>query len=156
MPSTDDRRAGDMNDVTALVANDHAYVRHVLDEAMRPTDTPGVRRELVEQLVSAWATHSAAERLVVYREASAALGPEPVERAVRVHDALDRLMTDLRGDATDEQLAAVGQLVNDHIQVVEGDLLQALDDVAPGRLAPMAGQWAQAVEAASGLMKPAD
>jgi hypothetical protein len=110
----------------------------------------------VAQLVSAWATHSAAERLVVYREASTALGPDPVERATRVQDALDRLMSDLRGDATDEQLVAVGHLVDDHIQVVETDLLHALGDVAPGRLAPMAGQWTQAVEAASGLMRPAD
>ena len=63
-------------------------------------------------------------------------------------------MTDLRGDATDEQLGAVGQLVDDHVQLVEGDLLQAMNDVAPGRLAPMAGQWTQAVEAASGLSTP--
>jgi hypothetical protein len=156
MAGTHDLRSGDMNDITALVANDHAYVRQVLSEATRPTDTPGVRRELVAQLVSAWATHSAAERLVVYGEAGAALGAEPVERATRLHDALDRLMTDLRGDATDEQLAAVGHLVDDHIHMVETDLLQALGDVAPSRLAPMAGQWAQAVEAASGLTKPAD
>jgi len=156
MASTDDVRSGDMNDITALVANDHAYLRQLLSEVVRPTDTPGVRRELVAQLVSAWSTHSAAERLVVYGEAGAALGPDPVERATRVHDALDRLMTDLRGDATDEQLAAVGHLVDDHIQLVQADLLQALGDVAPGRLAPMAAQWSQAVEAASGLTKPAD
>ena len=43
-------------------------------------------------------------------------------------------MTDLRGDATDEQLGAVGQLVDDHVQLVESDLLQAMNDVAPGRL----------------------
>ena len=145
-----------MNDITALVANDHAYARHVLDEAKRPTDTPGVRRDLVDQVRSAWATHGAAERVVVYGEASEALGPSPVQRATHVHDALDRLMTDLHGDATDEQLDAVGQLVDDHIQLVEGDLLQAMNDVAPSRLAPMAGQWTQAVEAASGLTKPAD
>jgi hypothetical protein len=156
MASTDDLRSGDMNDITALVANDHAYLRQLLDEAARPTDTPGVRRELVAQLVSAWATHSAAERLVVYGEASADLGPDPVGRATRVHDALDRLMTDLRGDATDEQLVAVGQLVGDHVQLVDHDLLQGLRDVAPDRLAPMAAQWTQAVEAASGLMKPTD
>src|SRR3954452_5006258 len=151
-----DPRSGDMNDIRALVANDHAYVRQVLEEAMRPTDTPGVRRELVAQVVSAWATHGAAERVVVYSEASAALGPGPVERASHVHDALDRLMTDLHGDATDEQLGAVGHLVDDHVQLVEGDILQAMTDVAPGRLAPMASQWAEAVEAASGLTKPAD
>jgi hypothetical protein len=156
MARSKDLRAGDMNDITALVANDHAYLRQLLDEATRPTDTPGVRREVVAQLVSAWATHSAAERLVVYGEASVDLGPDPVERATRLHDALDRLMTDLRGDATDEQLVAVGQLVGDHVQVVDHDLLQALRDVAPDRLAPMAAQWTQAVEAASGLMKPAD
>jgi hypothetical protein len=151
-----DLRSRDMNDITALVANDHAYVRQVLDEAMRPTDTPGVRRDLVAQVVSAWATHGAAERQVVYGEARTALGPSPVERAAHVHDALDRLMTDLHGDATNEELGAVGQLVNDHVQLVEGDLLQAMSDVAPDRLAPMAGQWTQAVEAASGLRKPAD
>jgi hypothetical protein len=156
MASTDDLRSGDMNDVTAVVANDHAYLRQVLSEAMRPTDTPGVRRELVAQLVSAWATHSAAERLVVYSEASAVLSGDPLERATRVHDALDRLMTDVRGDATDEQLAAVGQLVDDHIHAVETDLLPALREAAPDRLAPMASQWAQAVEAASGLTKPTD
>jgi Hemerythrin HHE cation binding domain len=151
-----DLRSRDMNDITALVANDHAYVRQVLDEAMRPTDTPGVRQDLVAQVVSAWATHGAAERVVVYSEAATALGPGSVERASHVHDALDRLMTDLRGDATDEQLAAVGHLVDDHVQLVEGDLLQALNDVAPDRLAPMASQWTEAVEAASGLTKPAD
>jgi hypothetical protein len=143
-----------MNDITALVANDHAYVRQVLDEAMRPTDTPGVRRELVAQLVSAWATHGAAERQVVYREARAALGDAPVERASHVHDALDRIMAGLRGDVTDEELAAVRQLVDDHIQLVEGDLLQAMSDLAPDRLAPMAGEWSEAVEAASGLTTP--
>ncbi len=156
MPTTDELRSGDMNDISALVANDHAYLHQVLREATRPTGTPGVRRELVAQLVSAWSTHSAAERLVVYGDAGAALGPDSVERATRLHDALDRLMTDLRGDATDEQLVAVGHLVDDHIHLVETDLLPALRDVAPDRLAPMAGQWAQAVEAASGLMKPAD
>jgi hypothetical protein len=143
-----------MNDITALVANDHAYVRQVLDEAMRPTDTPGVRRDLVAQVVSAWATHGAAERQVVYAEASTALGDAPVERASHVHDALDRLMIGLRGDATDEELGAIGQLVDDHAQLVEGDLLQAMSDLAPDRLAPMAGEWAQAVEAASGLSRP--
>ena len=143
-----------MNDITALVANDHAYVRQVLDEAMRPTETPGVRRELVAQMVSAWATHGAAERQVVYGEASTAFGAAPVERASHVHDALDRLMTGLRGDATDEELGAIGQLVNDHVQLVEGDLLQAMNDVAPDRLAPMASEWTRAVEAASGLSTP--
>ena len=145
-----------MNDITALVANDHAYVRQVLEEARRPTDTPGVRRELVAQAVAAWATHGAAERQVVYGGAREALGPDTVERANHLHDALDRLMTDLRGDATDEQLGAIGHLVDDHVQLVEGDLLQAMNDLAPDRLAPMAVEWTEAVEAASGLRKPAD
>jgi len=156
MSSTDELRSGDMNDLAALVANDHAYIGQVLTEAQRPTDTPGVRRELVQQVVSAWATHSAAERLVLYSEAAAAVGAEPVERALRIQDALDRLMTDVRGDATDEQLAAIGQLLDDHIELVQRSLLDGLRDRAPARLAPMAAQWAEAIEAASGLMKPAD
>src|SRR5689334_22831120 len=126
-----DLRSRDMNDITSLVANDHAYVRQVLDEAMRPTDTPGVRRDLVAQVVSAWATHGAAERKVVYTEAGSALGETSVERATHVHDALDRLMTSLHGEATDEELSAIGHLVDDHAQLVEGDILQAMNDIAP-------------------------
>src|SRR4051794_10123221 len=112
-----DLRSRDMNDITALLPNDHAYVRQALQQAMRPTDTPGVRRELVAQVVGAGATHGDAERQGAGWGASEALGPDPVERANHVHDALDRVMTDLRGDAPDEQLAAIGHLVDDHVQL---------------------------------------
>jgi hypothetical protein len=156
MPSTDELRAGDMNDVAALVANDHAYLRHLLDEACRPTDTPGVRRELVEQTVSAWATHSAAETSVLYPEANELLGRDPVERAERVQHVLDRLMSDLRGDATGEQLSAIDELLAEHVKVVDHEILTALHDSAPGRLGELAARWAQATEAASGLTKPVD
>ncbi len=156
MASTDDLRSGDMNDVVALVANDHAYLRHLLDEACRAPETPGVRRDLVEQAVTAWATHSAAEETVLYPEAGVVLGPDPIERAQRVQHVLDRLMADLRGDATAEQLAAVDELLSVHAQLVESEILTPLRDGAPERVGELAARWVQATEAASGLTRPLD
>jgi Hemerythrin HHE cation binding domain len=156
MPNTDELRSGDMNDVNALVANDHAYLRQLLDEATRASDTPGVRRDLVQQAGSAWATHSAAEEAVLYPEAITLIGAEPVERAARVQHVLDRLMADLRGEATGEQLSAVDQLLGEHVKLVETEILVPLLDRAPDRLGELAARWAQATEAASGLTRPAD
>jgi hypothetical protein len=156
MPNTGGLRSGDMNDVRALVANDHAYLRQLLDEATRASDTPGVRRELVQQVGSAWTTHSAAEEAVLYPEAAALFGVEPVERTERVQHVLDRLMADLRGDATGEQLSAVDQLLGEHVKLVETEILVPLHDRAPDRLGELATRWTQATEAASGLTRPAD
>ena len=156
MPNTGGLPSGDMSDVRALVANDHAYLRQLLDEATRASDTPGVRRDLVQQVGSAWATHSAAEETVLYPEVAALFGVEPVERTERVQHVLDRLMADLRGDATGEQLSAVDQLLGEHVKLVETEILVPLHDRAPDRLGELAARWAQATEASSGLTRPAD
>ena len=139
---------GDLNDVTALVAADHAYLRQLLDEVRRPTETPGVRRDLIEQLVSAWASHAAAERGTLDGE----VGGDVNERVERVRSALDRLMADLRTESTDEQLSAIAELVDEHIGVMEREGFAALD---ADRRAALALRWTESIEAASGRTTPA-
>src|SRR4051812_31614417 len=143
-----------MTDVAALVANDHAYLRQLFEEIGRAGDTPGVRPGLIRQLVAAWATHAAAERSVVFAEAASMVGSDLAGRAERVEHVIDRLLSDLRGDATDEQLRAVRELFESHVALVDGELLGRLREVAPDRLGELARRWAEATEATSGRVRP--
>src|SRR5215207_5882087 len=118
MPRTDGP-PGDMHDVTSLVEVDHASVRQVLVEASRPTDTPGVRRGLIEQAQAVWATHAEAERQVLFPATAGAGSSDGLEQVQGVQDALDRVVGDLRGDATTEQVAAVLELFDSHVRLME-------------------------------------
>jgi Hemerythrin HHE cation binding domain len=83
---------GDMTDIGALVAADHAVIRQHFVELQRETDTPGVRRALVRDLLTDLTAHCEAEQRTVYTVVEEALGRDEAEALRRDHDELDRLI----------------------------------------------------------------
>ena len=83
---------GDMTDIGALVAADHAEIRQLFIELRRDTDTPGVRRALVRDLLTDLTAHCEAEQRTVYPVVEEELGRDAAEALRRDHDELDRLI----------------------------------------------------------------
>jgi hemerythrin superfamily protein len=83
---------GDMTDIGALVAADHARIHQLFSELHRDTDTPGVRRALVRDLLTALTAHCEAEQRTVYPVVEQELGRDEAEALRRDHDELDRLI----------------------------------------------------------------
>jgi hypothetical protein len=128
--------------LTRLVDVEHARLEHLLAEAARATETPGVRAELTAAFAAELARHLAAEATVVHASARATLGDdaaalvadaealraasEPAtgaglgpdvatalsEHRRTVHDATERLRAALGGEA-------MARLGYDYSQAVE-------------------------------------
>src|SRR5262249_62351428 len=93
----------DMRDVAALITRDHDAIRQVFVELTRDTPTPGVRRNLVQHLLTEITAHGDAEQEVVYPEIGAELG-EDVARDVRSqHDEIERLIARVLAEKDDDR-----------------------------------------------------
>jgi Hemerythrin HHE cation binding domain len=83
---------GDMTDIGALVAADHAKIHQLFIELHRDTDTPGVHRALVRDLLTELTGHCEAEQRTVYPAVEEELGRDEAEGLRRDHDEVDRLI----------------------------------------------------------------
>jgi hemerythrin superfamily protein len=143
---------GDMNDVAALIAADHAEIRQIFLELSRKTDTPGVRRDLVRHLVTELTAHCEAEQRTVYLAVEDELGREAAETQRRDHDELDRLIgavLDAPRDARqDEVLADLEHVARVHMDREETEALPRLiERLGTKGRASLALAYSQATEA---------
>jgi hemerythrin superfamily protein len=143
---------GDMNDVAALIAADHAEIRQIFLELSRKTDTPGVRRDLVRHLVTELTAHCEAEQRTVYLTVDDELGREDAETLRRDHDQLDRLIGAVldapREAQQDALLADLEQVARNHMNREDAEVLPRLiERLGTKGRASLALAYSQATEA---------
>jgi hemerythrin superfamily protein len=147
---------GDMSDLAAVVARDHAAIRQIFEEVRRDPDTPGVTRDLTRHLLTEIAAHGRVEEAVVYPSMREALGADIADEAQRDHRAFEPLMDALippRDDLDRPALDRLEAAVTAHMEREERDVLPRLGNVLGAKgVSASAQAYAQATEARMGLV----
>jgi hemerythrin superfamily protein len=147
---------GDMSDLAAVVASDHAAIRQIFDEVRRDPDTPGVTRDLTRHLLTEIAAHGRVEDAVVHPALRDALGAGVADEAKRDHDGFETLMDALmppRDELDRPALARLETAVTAHMEREEREILPRLENALGAKgTATLAQAYAQATEARMGLV----
>jgi hemerythrin superfamily protein len=148
---------GDMTDIGALVAADHARIHQLFIELHRDTDTPGVRRALVRDLLTALTAHCEAEQRTVYPMVEQELGRDEAEALRRDHDEMDRLIgavLDAPGEPQRRSvLADLEQCARAHMDLEERETLpQLAERIGVEGRSSVARSYSQTQEAYSSMV----
>jgi hypothetical protein len=147
---------GDMSDLAAVVANDHAAIRQVFDEVRRDPATPGVTRDLTRHLLTEIALHGEVEDAVVYPSVRDALGDEVADHMQRDHRAFEPLLQAMMPPRDSLDRPALDRLessVTAHMDREGRDVLPRLEAALGAKaVSSLASAYAQATEALTGLV----
>jgi hypothetical protein len=146
---------GDLSDLAAVVATDHAAIRQTFVEVHRRPDTPGVVQQLSQYLYAAIEAHGRAEEDVVHPAVRAVLGPSTAAELALEHARIDHLVRMLlpARDAVPDGSAfeELERAVERHMEHEEADVLPRLEAAAgPKTIASLALAYAQARERYAG------
>jgi hypothetical protein len=143
---------GDMSDVVALLAADHAGIRHLFRELNHQTPTPGVHRDLVHDVLKALIVQGEAEHRTLYPAVEQTLDRDLADRLRRDHDEVEGLIAVVMG-ATDDgaersALADLERVTTGHLDDEERDVLPRLAArLGTKRRSTLAMSYSQATEA---------
>jgi len=111
-----------------LIVADHRRVDELFQQLGGPDDGP-----VIGMIMDALTAHDQAEQAALYPLTMKLLGPELVERSELAHSRVKKLMDEIRqleGAALRTAVDLLRELVNEHVQDEEANLLPALGDAA--------------------------
>jgi len=111
-----------------LIVADHRRVDELFQQLGGPDDGP-----VIGMIMDALTAHDQAEQAALSPLTMKLLGPELVERSELAHSRVKKLMDEIRqleGAALRTAVDLLRELVNEHVQDEEANLLPALGDAA--------------------------
>jgi len=149
MTLTDPR--GDPSLLQTVVAHEHEHIEQLLREARVNTPTPGVREQLVGQLIVALGGHLNTEASVVAPEVEHALDADDRERVA----GDSRQFRDLLGGRIDDPaLDELAAAIADHVALYDGLLRRLGEAVGADRMATLGFEFGRAAETAPTRFPP--